>query len=155
LFDACVEAGAQPCGMRTLDILRVEAGVPWAGIDMDESTLIMETGRQAALSFTKGCYLGQEVVERISARGHVNRQLGGVIVVGDVLPAPGARLLAEGREVGYVTSAVRSPELGCVIALAMLQRKDCAPGQQVTVDAGGTETAATVAALPFAADTSD
>jgi len=155
LFEACVEAGAQPCGMQTLDVLRVEAGVPWAGVDMDESTLIMETGRTAAISYTKGCYLGQEVVERVSARGHVNRRLSGLVVGGDTLPAPGARVRVGDHEVGSLTSAVQSPEVGGVIGLAMLRLKECSPGQQVTVDAGGSAIAATVAALPFAAATSD
>ena len=155
LFDACIEAGAQPLGMQTLNVLRVEAGVPWAGLDMDDSTLLMETGRSAAISFTKGCYLGQEVVERISARGHVNRQLAGVVVEGDALPAVGARLLADGHEVGYVTSAVRSEALQRPIALAIIQKKHAAPGARVVVDTDAGAVAATVSALPFAADTPD
>ena len=156
LFDACVEAGAQPLGMQALNVLRVEAGVPWVGIDMDDSTLLMETGRSAAVSFTKGCYLGQEVVERVSARGHVNRQLAGVRLAADAaLPAAGARLLADGQEVGYVTSAVRSEALQQPIALAIIQKKHSAPGERVTVatDAGAIQ--ATVSALPFAADVPD
>jgi folate-binding protein YgfZ len=155
LFDACVEAGARPLGMQALDILRVEAGVPWAGIDIDEDTLIMETGRAAAISFSKGCYLGQEVVERIAARGHVNRGLAGILCTGDGLPAPGARLLADGHEVGYVTSAVRSEALSRGIGLAMIQRKHSTAGEQLTVDTGAAPMAVTVAPLPFPADTSD
>lgn len=151
LFDACVEAGAQPLGMRALDVLRVESGVPWAGVDMDETTLIMETGRSAALSFTKGCYLGQEVVERIAARGHVNRSLTGLVIDGDALPAHRARLLAEEHEVGYVTSAVRSEALERPIALAMVQNKYSAPGGRVAIDTGSGITSATVAPPPFAA----
>lgn len=151
LFDACVEAGARPLGMQVLNVLRVEAGVPWAGVDMDDTTLIMETGRTAALSFTKGCYLGQEVVERIAARGHVNRQLAGVVLDGTALPSAGAALLAAGHEVGYVTSAVRSEALGRPIALAMIQRKYSAPGERVVIDTGGAVLAASVSALPFPA----
>jgi folate-binding protein YgfZ len=151
LFDACVEAGARPLGMQALNVLRVEAGVPWAGVDMDESVLIMETGRQAAISFSKGCYLGQEVVERIAARGHVNRHLAGVVLDGDRPPAAGAKLLADGHEVGYVTSAVRSEALGRVIALAMIHCKHTAPGERLAVDSDGAALAATVSALPFTA----
>ncbi len=151
LFDACVEAGAQPLGMQALNVLRVEAGVPWAGVDMDETALIVETGRMAAISFTKGCYLGQEVVERIAARGHVNRQLAGVVLDDAALPTPGARVLVAGQEVGYVTSAVRSEALGRPIALAMIQRRHSAPGERVVVDTGGAAMAASVSALPFAA----
>jgi folate-binding protein YgfZ len=155
LFDACVEAGAQPTGMQALDTLRVESGVPWAGVDMDDSTLIMEVGRSAALSFSKGCYLGQEVVERIAARGHVNRQLAGLRVDGDAVPAAGARLLAEGGEVGYVTSAVQSQALARPIALAIVQSKHAAPGQRLAVRMDGGERAATVSALPFATDSDE
>ena len=150
LFDACQEAGAQPLGMQALNILRVEAGVPWSGIDMDDTTLIMEAGRTAALSFTKGCYLGQEVVERIAARGHVNRQLAGVVLDGPAVPAPGARVLVDTQEVGYVTSAVRSEALARPIALAMMQCKHSTPGERVMIDSGGAVLAASVSPLPFA-----
>ncbi|MEO8605185.1 MAG: glycine cleavage T C-terminal barrel domain-containing protein [bacterium] len=145
LLDACREAGAVPAGMRALDTLRIEAGVAWAGLDMDETTLIMETGREAAVSFRKGCYLGQEVVERVASRGHVNRRLSGLLIEGDALPARRTAVVADGREVGYVTSAARSPLLGRPIALAIIHRKHWDPGERVQV--GGVE--ATVAALPF------
>jgi folate-binding protein YgfZ len=155
LFDACIEAGARPLGMQALEVLRVEAGVPWAGIDMDETVLMMETGRRSALSFTKGCYLGQEVVERITARGHVNRHLMGVVIDGDVVPASRARLMAAGRAVGYVTSAVRSQWLGRPIALAMVQRTHATPGERVEIESGETGIPATVSALPFTASPSE
>lgn len=155
LFAACVEAGAQPLGTQALDELRIEAGVPWVGVDMDETTLVMETGRTAAISFTKGCYLGQEVVERISARGHVNRQLAGVIIEGDAVPAAQARLLADGHEVGYVTSAARSQGWGRVVGLAMIQSKHATPGDRVTVESGAGATPAIVSALPFEEPGSD
>ena len=115
----------------------------------------MESGREAAISFSKGCYLGQEVVERIAARGHVNRGLTGIVCTGDALPAPGAHLLADGREVGYVTSAVRSEALSRGIGLAMIQRKHSTAGEQLTVDTGAAPMAVTVAAVPFSAHTSD
>ena len=147
LFDACREAGATPAGLAALDLLRIEAGVAWPGIDMDETTLIMETGREAAISFSKGCYLGQEVVERIAARGHVNRQLAGLQLTSDALPARGTALLADGRQVGYVTSAARSPLFEGPIALAIVQCKHATQGERLEVADHG---AATIAALPFA-----
>lgn len=152
LFDTLVEAGAQPMGMQALNVLRVESGVPWAGIDMDDGTLIMETGRETAISFSKGCYLGQEVVERVAARGHVNRQLVGVTFDGDAPPLPGARLLADGNEVGYVTSAVRSEALARPIGLAMVHRKHAAPGARMGLETGS---GGTVTTLPFETDTSE
>jgi folate-binding protein YgfZ len=145
LLDACQEAGATLAGMQALDTLRIEAGIAWPGRDMDDATLIMETGREAAVSFNKGCYLGQEVVERIAARGHVNRRLSGLQLDADALPAPRTPLLADGREVGYVTSATHSPLLGRAIALAYIHRKHWAPGERLRVG----ESDATVVALPF------
>jgi folate-binding protein YgfZ len=147
LLHVGVEAGGIPAGMAALDRLRIEAGIAWPGIDMDEATLIMETGRDAAISFSKGCYLGQEVVERIAARGHVNRRLSGVVLDAEPLPAPGTALLAAGRPVGYVTSATRSPLFAGPIALAMLQLKHAAVGARLQRADGAGE--ATVAALPF------
>lgn len=147
LLEVCVEAGGIPAGVTALDRLRIEAGIAWPGIDMDESTLIMETGRDAAISFSKGCYLGQEVVERIAARGHVNRRLTGVVLAGEPLPARGAELLAEGRAVGYVSSATRSPLFERPIALAMIQIKHGTVGERLQRADGAGE--ATVTALPF------
>jgi folate-binding protein YgfZ len=148
LFDACREAGAVAAGMVALDRLRIEAGVAWPGIDMDESTLIMETGRDAAISFRKGCYLGQEVVERIAARGHVNRRLGGVFLDGERLPPRGTALLAAARPVGYVTSSTRSPLFERPIALAMIQCTHGMVGERL--QRADDASAAIVAALPFA-----
>lgn len=148
LLDACGEAGAVPAGVEALDRLRLEAGIAWPGIDMDESTLLMETGRDAVISFTKGCYLGQEVVERIAARGHVNRRLSGVRLAGDTLPARGTALLAAGRPVGYVTSATRSPLFEQPIGLAMIQCKFGTVGERLQRADDASE--AIVAALPFA-----
>lgn len=148
-----VEAGGVPAGIAALDRLRIEAGVPWPGIDMDESTLLLETGRDAAVSFSKGCYLGQEVVERIAARGHVNRRLHGVVLDGATLPARGTALLADGRPVGYVTSAVRSPLFARPIALAMIQIKHGTEGERLQrADDGGT---VTVTVLPFTPSASE
>lgn len=150
LFDACVAAGAEPLGMEALEILRVEAGVPWAGVDMDEDTLLLEVGGTAAVSSTKGCYLGQEVVERVTARGHVNRHLIGLAMDGDTVPGAGACIRAGGIEVGRVTSAVRSQLLGRPIALAIVHRHHAAAGQRLAVDTPAGATAATVTAIPFA-----
>lgn len=147
LLDACVEAGAVRAGMLTLDVLRIEAGIPWPGIDTDDSTLIMEMDLASAISSSKGCYLGQEVVERVRARGHVNRHLCGLVLEGGDVPARATPLLAGEREVGHVTSAAHSPLVGGVIALGIIHRKHATPGTQVRV--GAERTPATVAALPF------
>jgi aminomethyltransferase len=136
----------KPVGHAALNILRTEAGIPWYSMDLDERTLPPEAGlEQRAISYTKGCYLGQEVIERIRSRGHVNRKLTGLRLDVATLPAAGARLLMGDKEVGQITTAVRSPRLGA-IALGYVRREHLEPGTKLTLEGGGT---AEVAALPF------
>jgi len=149
LFDACCVAGAIPLGMQALEMLRVEAGIPWAGVDMDEDVLVIEAGLERALSFSKGCYLGQEVVERIAARGRVNRKLAGLAIEGAEVPPPGAVLVAGDKEVGRVTSAVRSELFERGIALGYVRREHLEPGTALRVRWAGGEAGATVSGLPF------
>lgn len=144
------QAGAMPVGLAALDVARVEAGIPWVGIDMDESHLAPEVGLADAISFRKGCYIGQEVVERVAARGQVQRKLTGIVLAGDEIPDAAASVLQEGKEVGEVTSAVRSPAFGCAIALAYVRRSAWERGTNVEVVlAPDRRCAATVADLPF------
>ena len=85
LLESGETIGLRPVGLAALNILRIEAGIPWYGIDMDEGRIVLEVGLEQAISFKKGCYLGQEVVERATARGHVNRKLSGFVIQhGDV-----------------------------------------------------------------------
>jgi folate-binding protein YgfZ len=135
---------------RVHEILRVEAGLPAFGSDMDDNRLVMEVGRAAqAISYTKGCFLGQEPIVMARDRGQVNRMLLGVTVAaGDELKH-GARLSQGEAEVGQVTSSVRSPRLGQVIALAYLKRGHQEPGLQLSVEPATDGRAAVVAALPF------
>lgn len=148
---ALEQAGAVPAGPETLEVLRVEAGQPWYPNDVDDSVILPETRLEALVSYTKGCYIGQETVARVKYRGHVNRALSGLVLEGERVPAQGARVSAEGREVGRVTSAVRSVALGRPIALAYVRREHFEPGSAVTViDAAG-EQPARVVALPFVA----
>lgn len=146
LWRACRQAGAVPVGMQALEVLRVEAGIPWCDRDMDESTLAPEVGLDDAISFTKGCYIGQEVVERVAARGQVQRKLVGIEIDGDRLPPPGAKLVRDGDEVGAVTSAVLSPAKHGVIALAFVRRSAWDAGTSVEVEGAG---GARVVPLPF------
>ena len=130
-----VDAGARPAGLEAYDILRVEAGTPEYGRDIDESTFPQEVNRdRQALSFTKGCYLGQETIVRIRDRGHVNRFLVTLqLAQGTPVPA-GARVLKDGQEVGRVTSCIVSPRLGAAIALAYVRRGQHAPGTALAVE---------------------
>ncbi|MDP2954869.1 MAG: glycine cleavage T C-terminal barrel domain-containing protein [Longimicrobiales bacterium] len=125
LWKALAHGGARPAGLGVWSTLRVEAGRPAFGTDMDESTIPIEAGiHERAIDYTKGCYTGQEVIVRIRDRGHVNRNLR-QLMLGDV-PAPhrGAELFVEGsdRPVGHVTSAVESPRFAQTVALGYVRR---------------------------------
>ncbi len=137
----------RPIGHAALNVLRVEAGRPRYGADMDERTLAPEAGiEQRAISYTKGCYIGQETVERIRSRGHVNRRLAGLLLETSALPAPGTRLRYGSKEVGWLTTAVASPTLSRTIALGYLRREHLKPGTRLELEGGG---AAEVTELPF------
>lgn len=144
----CRTVGGVPlAGAEAFDVLRVESGVPWHGRDVTADTLALEGPFDPAISFKKGCYLGQEVMERVTARGHVNRKLVGLATAGDVVPDPGTHLFAGERDVGWVTSAVRSWRLGHVIALGYVRREHLEPGTVLTLGVAGPPV--TVHALPF------
>jgi glycine cleavage system T protein len=149
LWEYCRAAGAEPVGMEALDVLRIEAGIPWYGRDMDESLLISEVGLEAAISYEKGCYLGQEVVERVAARGQVHRKLVGLVCDGQQVPPPGAKLLHDGKEAGWITSTVWSPARAAVIALGYARRECWEVGTEVQVALVEGTVTARVAPLPF------
>src|SRR5581483_2263920 len=145
VWSALAAAGARPCGMEALEGRRIEVGVPRVGLDMDASTLALEVPVEEAISQTKGCYLGQEVVARGTARGHVNRRLMGLVFAG-AAPAPGAALLHDGKTVGRVTSVAHAFGLGAPAGLGFVRREHWEPG---TVLAAGSVTAR-VARWPLA-----
>ena len=140
---ALLAAGAAPASEQAAEILRVERGRPRYGVDADDATIPQEAGlNERAVSFTKGCYVGQETVARLFYRGKPNRHLRGLKLSEPV--APGAELQLGERVVGTISSSLVSPELG-PIALALV-RREAAPGDTVAV-AGGTS--AEVVELPF------
>lgn len=136
-------------GEETLDILRVEAGIPRHGVDFTEDNLLLEVGIEHAASFNKGCYLGQEVVERIRSRGHVNRKLCGLLIEGPSAAKAGDLVQADGKDAGKVTSSIISPRLKRPIALAYVHKDYWAPGTEVTIQTGDRRITATVSGLPF------
>jgi len=149
LRSAAVQLGAMPIGRAAWESLRIEAGTPAYGSDVDTTILLPEIPIERLVSHTKGCYIGQEVVVRIRDRGHVNRHLRGLVIDGPTTPAAGAQVTADGSEIGRVTSATWSFGLRHPIALAFIRRQHADPGTRVTVLADGAELAATVSALPF------
>jgi folate-binding protein YgfZ len=149
VWDALVGAGARPAGMEALEGRRIEVGVPRIGLDMDGSTLALEVPVDDAISGTKGCYLGQEVVARGTARGHVNRRLTGLLLDGPAPPS-GAPLVREGKEVGRLTSVAHAFGAETHGALGFVRREHWEPGTQLAVKHGHAVTLARVAALPLA-----
>ena len=138
---AAVDAWIADCGLPvgdagTFEAVRIAAGVPRHGIDIDESTIPQEAFLERdAVSFTKGCFIGQELVCRIDARGHVNRFLRRLELAGPTAPGPGAAVHADGKVVGSVTSAAVVPGTARVVALAMV-RREVEPPASVIVDDG-------------------
>ena len=145
--------GARPAGLRALGWARTEAGIPWYGIDMDEKTLPMEMGLSAAISLNKGCYRGQEIVARVTHRGHLDRNLGGIMVDNADPPARGAEVRSQETRIGEVTSAVWSPILGKPLALAVLKTAFLGKGTPVVVDCGQSFRPGQVVSLPLKAGT--
>ena len=160
LWDALRAAGAQPVGYEALEILRIEAGVPRYGIDMDETNVVTETGLDEAVSFTKGCYVGQEIIARIKYRGHVAKKLSGLLFAEGVKADAGATIKStDGKEIGRITSSTYSPHLRRAIALGYLKYDYLASGTSVLISADnqdlerqaleGQNLEAQVAELPF------
>jgi tRNA-modifying protein YgfZ len=126
-------AGAQPATEEDARLVRLENGRPRYGEDIRDTSLPQETGQMHAVSFSKGCYLGQEIVERIRAQGHVNRKL--VQLRLDSAAPAGARLTVDGAEAGEITSSIDSPAQGGAVALAYVRANYTTPGQALA--AGG------------------
>jgi folate-binding protein YgfZ len=127
--------GVRPVGQEALDVLRVEAGLPRFGVDYGPDNFPQETGIAEAVSYTKGCYLGQEVVARIHYRGGVQKELRRLVFEGEA--RPGSVLSFEGREAGAATTVVRSPVSGKRIGLGIVHKRAAEPGTRLEVEGGG------------------
>jgi len=150
LRDSLTNAGAQALSADAWETLRVEAGLPLYGVDMDETNVVTETTLDDAVSFTKGCYLGQEIIARIKYRGHVAKKLTGLILEDEASLDAGAKVFsADDKEIGRVTSSAQSPGLARTIALAYLKYDYLAPETKVKIISSEQEFPATVAELPF------
>lgn len=150
LWEALRVAGAEPVGFEALDVLRIEAGQPRHGVDIDATNVVLESGLDDAISFTKGCYVGQEIIARIHWRGHVAKKIGGLIFdeaftirKGDLVRS------TEGKEIGWVSSACFSPRLQKTIALGMIKYDYLAPGTQASITSVDGEHNGQIADLPF------
>jgi folate-binding protein YgfZ len=151
VWNAALAAGARPVGVTAFESLRIETGTPLFGHDADETVLLPEIPFADRVSYTKGCYIGQEVVVRIRDRGHVNRMLRGLSLDGREVPPGGALVFDGDAEIGSVTSAAWSFGLDRPLALALVHRKHAAPGTGLDVATrDGVRAPARVSDLPFA-----
>jgi folate-binding protein YgfZ len=146
VWDALAEAGARPCGSQALEWYRIARGVPRYGVDLSQRDLPQETEQKHALNFAKGCYIGQEIVERIRARAILHRTFTGFLLEGDV-PQAGTKITEGDRNIGEITSGARIPFPGGerTVALGYLRRESAEPG--TTVHLG--DHIATVQVIPF------
>lgn len=150
LFDKLCQAGARLAGWTALETLRIEAGIPRYGLDMDESHFPMEAQlNQRAISETKGCYIGQETVARALAQGKMSRLLVGLEIKAEVLPRKNQAIMKEDRAIGKITSAAQSPTIGKSIALGYVHRDFSSPGNTVSIIIDDQPIDATVVDLPF------
>jgi folate-binding protein YgfZ len=139
-------AGSRRIDAAMLEMIRIENGVASVGVDTTDKTIALEARLNRAISFNKGCYLGQETIERATARGGLKKRMFGLKFNTADVPAAGSVLSLDGKEVGRVTSAVRSPRFGA-IGLAILHHSAWTPGTDLKVGEGG---AAIVSEVPFA-----
>jgi folate-binding protein YgfZ len=137
VWDALVAAGAIPAGSEALEKNRIVSGVPLYGIDIRERELPQETDQMRALNFQKGCYIGQEIVERIRSRGNVHRKFTGFVCDGAAQIAPGDKILVADKEVGEITSVttLREPGGDRTIALGYIRRESGSAGSELTIGA--------------------
>jgi folate-binding protein YgfZ len=135
LLETVKANGGGPSGYTALNALRLETGSPWFGYDFGEKQIPHEAGLEKShISYTKGCYTGQEIVERVRSRGQVNRVRALFKLSSSKLPAADAPIQFEGKEVGYVTRAAESPAVQSVIAMGYVRREQSVPGTEVQID---------------------
>jgi folate-binding protein YgfZ len=149
ILERLLASGAKPVSAEAVDAMRIEAGVPIDGADLDEEVIPLEARLEHAIDFAKGCYVGQETIARASNFGQVRHVLVGFDIGGERAPPPGARILSGNKETGEITSAVVSPTLGRPIGMGYVRKSDDLIGNWVTIEHEGQQWEATVAALPF------
>ncbi len=154
LIAAAKQNGGRACGWQSFETARIEAGIPRFGADIDETNIPLECGpalRDRAIVYNKGCYIGQEVINRIHSVGHVNRELRGLRLADDLesLFVRGDKLFFAGKEVGYMTSVVKSPAFNANIALAFVRREANQVGNELTLRNRAGDSAAKIVELPL------
>ena len=152
LIAAAKSLGGRACGWTAFETARIEAGIPRFGADMDETNLPLECGiEDRAVSYNKGCYIGQEVLNRIHSIGHVTKELRGLRLADDLkaLPHKGDKLFHDGKDVGYITSAMKSPSLNANIALGYVRREANQISTELTLKGAEQGSKVKIVELPF------
>ena len=134
----------RPVGLEALEVFRLEMGLPRYGVDVDENVIVLEAGFKDAISFTKGCYMGQETVARATHIGRVNKMLVQLEIEAKTPPHPGAKLVRDGRDAGFLTSAAFSPGRGRVVGLGYVHRDFAIEATRLAIDSSGTSLQAVV-----------
>ena len=134
LREAAKSAGGGPVGYTALNSLRLECGIPWFGYDFGDKQIPHEAGLEKShISYTKGCYTGQEIVERVRSRGQVNRVRALFHTSLSELPKPETPVVFNGKEIGYVTRLARSPQLQSILAMGYIRREQSTEGSEVEI----------------------
>jgi len=145
-------ADGRPCGWQAFEMARIERGIPRFGVDMDETNFPQECGIEgSAVSYTKGCYIGQEVLNRIHTLGHVNKEFRSLRLADDLkrLPEKGDKLFHGGKEAGYITSVSNSPALTGKIALGYVRKEASQIGTELMLHTADGESAVRIVQVPF------
>jgi folate-binding protein YgfZ len=151
LIAGAKQQGGRACGWEALEVARIEAGIPRFGMDMDEANLAPEAVEERAVSYSKGCYIGQEVIARIRTYGQVAKALRGLRLADDLknLPQKGDKLFHDGKEVGYLTSVAASPLLKTNVALGYVRKEANHIGTGLVVRSKDGDSTAQIVSLPF------
>jgi folate-binding protein YgfZ len=152
LIAATRAAGGRACGWQALEAARIEAGIPRFGADMDETNLAPETGIESrAISYSKGCYIGQEVIARVRTYGQVAKSLRGLRLADDLgaLPGRGDKLFLDGKEAGYITSALASPAFHANIALGYVRKEANQTGAHLILHSASGPSPVAIVKLPL------
>ena len=149
-LQAGAKFGIRAIGTQVREALRMEAGLPKAGSDLNEEIVPPEANLEGkAFSLNKGCYPGQEVVARMDTYGNVRRKFVGLFLMDPIIPPHGAKLYSGAREVGWISSAIHSPQFNKTIAFGFPLRDFSTAGTELTVECDGSKHAATIHSLPF------
>ena len=149
LLGGDVDTSCLPIGLDTLEVLRVEAGIPRCTAELDDRIIPNEAVKDRAVSFAKGCYIGQEPVVMMEHRGRPNRLLSGLVIEGETLPERNALIQKDGRDAGWITTAVQGQAVSGIIALGFVRRRYRESGGPVVVLVNGGAAGAEIVDLPF------